>query len=146
MVTPPVCFAAFAAASLSGAKLMETGMIAFRLALAGQLVPFYFALNPGLLLLGSPAQIAGALVRMCIGLYAAGLAFEIFSLTPAGRRTPSRAAVYLRRVVFGAVAILLVFPDLATTLIGTGLFGAFVVAGRARRLGLNEAECSRQVD
>jgi TRAP transporter 4TM/12TM fusion protein len=143
MVTPPVCFAAFAAASLSGAKLMETGMIAFRLALAGQLVPFYFALNPGLLLLGSPAQIAEALIRVCIGLYAAGAAFEIFTVAAAGRRTTSRASVYLRRIVFGAVAILLVFPGLPTTLIGLGLFGTFVLAGRVRRLGLNEAECSR---
>ena len=57
MVTPPVCFAAFAAASLSGAKMMRTGMNAFRLALAGQLVPFYFAYNPGLLLIGSPAAV-----------------------------------------------------------------------------------------
>mgnify|MGYP003309384918 CR=1 FL=1 len=38
MVPPPVCFAAFTAASIAGAHLMKTGVVAFRIALAGQFV------------------------------------------------------------------------------------------------------------
>lgn len=51
-ITPPVALAAFAAAGVSGAKPMQTGMSAFRLASAGFVVPYLFVYNPDLLLRG----------------------------------------------------------------------------------------------
>jgi TRAP transporter 4TM/12TM fusion protein len=126
MVTPPICFAAFTAATLAGADLMKTGVVAFRIALAGQLVPFYFALNPGLLLIGSIADIGIAIVRALAGLFAAGLAFEIFRLWPHDRdATTPRMAIYLRRLMFFAAGIALIFPAILPTLIGA----ACLVAG-----------------
>jgi len=136
MVTPPVCFAAFAAASLSGAKLMETGVTAFRLALAGQLIPFLFAYNPGLLLIGGPVEIVLDVLRAGAALFAAGMAFEIFRATAYQRDAACpRAAIYLRRLSFGLAGALLVFPGPATTLSGIALFGlglaAALLPGRA---------------
>ncbi len=119
MVTPPVCFAAFAAASISGAKMMRTGVIAFRLALAGQLIPFLFAYNPGLLLIGGPVEIAGDILRAMASLYAAGIAFEVFRLTPFARDDAvHRLVVYGRRLVFGCAAACLIFPQTGTTVAG----------------------------
>ncbi len=125
MVTPPVCFAAFAAASISGAKMMQTGVLAFRLALAGQLIPFLFAYNPGLLLIGGPVDVVLDILRALAALFAAGLAFEIFRLTPFERDdTVAKPVIYLRRLILGCAAALLIFPDMPTTLGGAALLAA----------------------
>jgi TRAP-type uncharacterized transport system fused permease subunit len=122
MVTPPVCFAAFAAASLANASMMQTGVQAFRLALAGQLIPFLFAYNPGVLLIGTPAEIASDVVRTLVCLAAAGAAFEIFRLGPyeSDLRAPIML-VYLRRLTLGIGGALLVYPSFQTTAAGTAL-------------------------
>ncbi len=137
MVTPPVCFAAFAAASLANAPMMATGVQAFRLALAGQLIPFLFAYNPGILFIGTPTQITLDVVRALISLAAAGLAFEIFRIgKPGADDLAPTALLLLRRVMFGIGAALLVYPAASTTAaaaaaiaLGTAL--AFAM-GRAR--------------
>lgn len=56
MITPPVCLAAMAAASIAGSDFMQTGRAAIKLAFTGFLVPFLFALCPDLLSLdlGNP--------------------------------------------------------------------------------------------
>jgi TRAP transporter 4TM/12TM fusion protein len=51
MITPPVCLAAIAAASIAGSDFMQTGFAAMKLALTGFLVPFLFVLAPDLLAL-----------------------------------------------------------------------------------------------
>jgi TRAP-type uncharacterized transport system fused permease subunit len=131
MVTPPVCFAAFAAASISGAKMMQTGLLAFRLALAGQIVPFLFAYNPGLLLIGGPLDIILDIIRALATLFAAGLAFELFRLTPYERDAATgRALIYLRRSALGCAAVLLIFPMMLTTLGGAALLAAGVAIAR----------------
>jgi len=128
MVTPPVCFAAFTAASIAGAHLMKTGVVAFRIALAGQFVPFYFALNPGLLLIGSTGEIVLAIVRASVGLFAAGLAFELFRLWSADRDlTLSRIIIYARRLVFFAASIALIFPTPLPTITGVGFLSVGLV-------------------
>jgi TRAP-type uncharacterized transport system fused permease subunit len=50
MVTPPVCLAAYAAAGISGANAMRTGIEAWKLALPGFNVPFFWVFNPSLIL------------------------------------------------------------------------------------------------
>jgi TRAP transporter 4TM/12TM fusion protein len=138
MVTPPICFAAFTAATLAGANLMKTGVVAFRIALAGQLVPFYFALNPGLLLIGSATDVAIAVVRASVGLFAAGLAFEIFRIWPVDRdATLPRLLIYVRRLVFFTAGIALIFPTAMPTIIGAvslllGLLIALLMARMER--------------
>ena len=52
MITPPIAIAAFAAASISGANPMATGVRAFKMGLATYVVPFLFVLHPVLLLQG----------------------------------------------------------------------------------------------
>jgi len=52
-VTPPVALAAYAATGISGGDSFKTGLIAFRLAIAGFIVPYVFCFDNGLILLNS---------------------------------------------------------------------------------------------
>ncbi len=127
MVTPPVCFAAFAAASISGASMMQTGVLAFRLALAGQIIPFLFAYNPGLLLIGGPMEISLDILRALAALFAAGLGFEIFRLTPFERDDDiAKPVIYLRRTMFATAAALLIFPTVYSTVGGCLLLASAI--------------------
>ncbi|MCG8620169.1 MAG: TRAP transporter fused permease subunit, partial [Desulfobacterales bacterium] len=63
-VTPPVCVPAFCAAAIARSKPLQTGFEAFKLAMAGFLIPYVFVYNPALLMQGSPA----AILTVCAGL------------------------------------------------------------------------------
>jgi TRAP transporter 4TM/12TM fusion protein len=76
-LTPPDAVTAFAAANIAGADMFATGIEAFRLGIAGFLVPFAFVFHPELLLKGDWGQIllmssfaavsATALASMVVG-------------------------------------------------------------------------------
>ena len=55
MITPPIALAAFAAATISGADPMRTGLAAVRIGWSAFLLPFVFVAAPGLLLQAGPA-------------------------------------------------------------------------------------------
>jgi TRAP transporter 4TM/12TM fusion protein len=55
-ITPPVALAAFAAAPLAGATPMATGMQAMKIGSIIYFVPFFFLMNPSLVLQGSLAD------------------------------------------------------------------------------------------
>jgi len=57
-LTPPDAVTAFAAANIAGADMFATGIEAFRLGIAGFLVPFAFVYHPELLLRGDWPQVA----------------------------------------------------------------------------------------
>ena len=57
-LTPPDAVTAFAAANIAGSDMFATGIEAFRLGIAGFLVPFAFVYHPELLLKGDWTQIA----------------------------------------------------------------------------------------
>ena len=69
-ITPPVALGAFAAASVAGASPMRTAFEAMRLGSVIYLLPFFFVLDPALLLQGSPQDvvfaIAFALLGVCV--------------------------------------------------------------------------------
>ena len=56
-VTPPVAVAAYTAAGIAEGDSMKTGLVAWRLSLAGFLMPFMFCINPALLGQGSTGEI-----------------------------------------------------------------------------------------
>jgi TRAP transporter 4TM/12TM fusion protein len=74
MVTPPVALAAYAAASMAGAKIMQTGLAAFRFALVGFTLPYMFVLRPELMMLSPDGGMAhwsavlAALVTAVLGI------------------------------------------------------------------------------
>ena len=74
-ITPPVAIASYTAAGISGADAMKTGFVAWRLSLAGFILPFLFAFNPALISQGQPMQIVQAVFTATVGIF--GLACAI---------------------------------------------------------------------
>jgi len=69
-ITPPVCAAVFVAAGIAGSDWVKTAFIACRLGAVAFIIPLMFAYAPALLMIGSPAEIALAVVTATIGVLA----------------------------------------------------------------------------
>jgi TRAP transporter 4TM/12TM fusion protein len=98
MVTPPVALAAYTAAAIANAGIMQTGVAAFRFALVGFALPYAFVLHPELLLLSSDltATIANILIVL-VGIFplSAAIAGHAFAPLNAYQRTLLLAAALL---------------------------------------------------
>lgn len=57
-ITPPVALGAFAAASVAGSPPMRTAVEAMKIGSIIYFIPFFFVLDPSLILIGEPVQIA----------------------------------------------------------------------------------------
>jgi TRAP-type uncharacterized transport system fused permease subunit len=55
-VTPPVCIPAYCAASIAGAKPLQTGFEAFKMAIVAFTIPYIFVFNRALLLKGGVVE------------------------------------------------------------------------------------------
>ena len=69
MITPPVALAAFAAANISKAGVMETGWAACRIGWVKFVLPFMFVLSPTLLTIGAPTSIVYDAMTALLGVY-----------------------------------------------------------------------------
>jgi TRAP transporter 4TM/12TM fusion protein len=119
-LTPPDAITAFAAANLAGSEMMSTGIEAFKLGMAGFLVPFAFVFQPALLLQGTLFEILKA-----FGLTSLGVACLAASLIGC-IWTPLN---WLHRLLFIGASVLLVFPVIGLEIIGIGLaIGLFIWA------------------
>jgi len=110
MVTPPVALAAYTAASISGAGILEASFAAFRFALVGFTLPYMFVYRPELLLLGenlSAGRVAWAVIVALLGVtaFAAGIAGHLFGPTSRSERLLLLAAAALLLVPAGDVAV-----------------------------------------
>lgn len=123
-LTPPDAITAFAAANLAGSEMMTTGIEAFKLGIAGFLIPFAFVFQPALLLQGTLPEILmatglTALGVACLSVFLVGYVWSPLS--------------WLHRFLFGSAAILLVFPTIGLELIGIGLSGGLFVWARIKK-------------
>lgn len=100
MISPPVAIAAFTAASIAGASPMKTAMSSVRVGWIAFVVPFLFVADPGLLMQGTWADIALALVVAIVGTWAiaAGLSGYLVGALTAAERAGA--------VIAGAVILL----------------------------------------
>ncbi|MFZ2099954.1 MAG: TRAP transporter large permease subunit, partial [Oricola sp.] len=121
VITPPVALAAFAAAPIAGAKPMETGIEAVRLAIAGFIIPFIFVYHPDILIIDgfTVGGLAWSLACFLVATWMIATALAGFERT----RLPLWESV-IRLVA--AFAILT--PDLWSSLAG-GAVAAALVAG-----------------
>ncbi|UCB50562.1 MAG: TRAP transporter large permease subunit, partial [Deltaproteobacteria bacterium] len=75
-ITPPVALAAYSAAGLAGSDPNRTGFAAFRMGFAAFVIPFLFAYQSELLLIGSPVSITGFVLMTMVGLTLLVIAIE----------------------------------------------------------------------
>jgi len=79
-LTPPICLAAYTAASIAGSEPMRTAWQAMRLGVAAYIVPFVFAFSPALLLMGSPAEILPTIILAIFGIILIAIGLEGYLL------------------------------------------------------------------
>lgn len=130
-VTPPVALAAFAASGISGGDINKTGYEAFKLALAGFLIPYMFVYSPALL--GIETTFGGILVvaiTAMIGVIALAGAVEGYLLI--------EARLY-QRLILLAAAFTLIKPGGMTDIIGFLLIGIVIVLQLVIRRSINKS-------
>jgi TRAP transporter 4TM/12TM fusion protein len=128
-ITPPVALAAYAAAGMAGADPFRTGNTAFRLGLGKVLVPFVFVFSPSLLLVAKGFNWTDfwiAFIGCIAGITCLAAGITGWLLT--------RTAVW-ERVLLVTAAILLVAPELYSSLLGAVL----VVPVLLRQLAVRRA-------
>ena len=116
-ITPPVCMAAFAAAAISGAHPMLTGLTALRLGLPVFIVPFIMVYHPAMILEGSVWQIIQVALTGLAGSAALAAGLEGYLL---------RTMTFPSRILCVAGGVLLIFGDLTTDLVGVALLSVLV--------------------
>jgi TRAP transporter 4TM/12TM fusion protein len=84
MITPPVCLATYAAASLARADFWRTGWAGMRLGVVAYVVPFIFAFHPALLMRGSAFEVLGAALTAAIGVLFMSIGLAGFLFRPLG--------------------------------------------------------------
>jgi TRAP-type uncharacterized transport system fused permease subunit len=101
MITPPVAFAAYAAANIARTDGWTTGWVACLVGWSTFLLPFLFVLTPSLLMDGSAAAILVNLARVMFGIFLGTAAVVGFALAPLDR---------LGRAIYGLLALAVVLP------------------------------------
>ena len=125
-LTPPVALAAYAGAGISGGNAMKTGFIAIRLAAAGFMVPYVFALDPGLMFIGgSISHNLLLIVTTLVGVLALGAASSGYLL--------DHTKIY-ERVILIISALALIKPGLLTDGIGIILLVVVIILQKLRIL------------
>ena len=128
-LTPPVALAAYAGAGIAGDDPMKTGVTAFKLALAGFLVPYIYVYNPILLFVdATPLPMIQAVITALIGVFLLAMCTIGYYKT----QLP-----WILRIVALVGAIALLDPGTMTDAIGLGVLVSlhFIQTIRAKKQG-----------
>jgi TRAP transporter 4TM/12TM fusion protein len=124
-LTPPVCLAAYAAASLAGANMIQTAFQSMRLGIAAYIVPFIFAYKPALLLMGTPFEVTEACIAALIGVSFIAIGLEGFLFRP---------IQMWKRGIFILGGLILMVPGLLFDAVGLCVvLPVFLMEWRSRR-------------
>lgn len=122
-ITPPVATASFAAASVAKTEPFALGFAAWKIGLAGYILPFMFIYNQELIFVGTPLAIIKVFITSLIGIYALSAAIEGFIYDKIH---------ILGRVLLAVGAILLIDSRLLTDTAGLLLLGFIGVSSYMR--------------
>jgi TRAP transporter 4TM/12TM fusion protein len=118
-VTPPVALAAYAGAGIAGGDSFKTGVQALKLASAGFLIPFIFAMSPELLLIDvTLGQAIAAIISACVGVVAFASAVQDYFISK---------TKFWERALFLVGALMLINPDVTMDAIGLGIVAIPVI-------------------
>jgi TRAP transporter 4TM/12TM fusion protein len=119
-ITPPVALGSITAATLAGSDPMSTGWLSMRLGSAKYIVPFFFALNPALIMVGPVWLVILAVITALIGciLLAASLEGWLYFY---GKISP------FQRIPVFIAGFLLMYPHWYGTIIGAAIIFLFMV-------------------
>jgi TRAP-type uncharacterized transport system fused permease subunit len=126
-LTPPVAIHAYVAAGIAGADPIKTSYKTVRLGIVLAIVPFFFVLQPALIILdSSPVDIFTYLAAALIGIWLLTSGLEGYLLKVGALRA-------WERVLFFIGGFLFAFPDWMLTGVGTGICAVAVGIALARK-------------
>ncbi|MED1644413.1 TRAP transporter permease [Brevibacillus agri] len=123
MITPPVALAAYSAAGIAGSDLSKTGWTSMFLAASSFLIPFAFVMNPAILLIGSSTDMILVPVFTLLGIFA--LSAAVIGYVYADTTMTVRVGLFI-------ASILLIIPEIITSVAGAGLLIAILFHQRQR--------------
>jgi TRAP transporter 4TM/12TM fusion protein len=123
-LTPPVCLAAYAAASLAGASMFKTALQSMKLGIAAYIIPFIFAYRPALLLQGSLFDIVEGAVSAIAGIYVISMGLEGYLF---------RSLSWPKRMIFFCGGGVMIIPGLIFDAVGIAIAIPLVVAEYVKR-------------
>ncbi|MEI9479344.1 MAG: DUF3394 domain-containing protein, partial [Deltaproteobacteria bacterium] len=108
----------YAGAAIANAEPMKTGFMAWKLALAGFILPYVFIYNPSLLMIGTTWEVISTFLTSVIGIVclSASVIGYLYKKTS-----------LLERIVLFAAALLLIKPGWITDLIGLVCLGLVTI-------------------
>jgi TRAP transporter 4TM/12TM fusion protein len=112
MISPPVALTAYAAAGIAQTGPWRVCFTAMRLGIVAYIIPFMFAYNPALLLVGPVSDVVRACITALIG---------VVALSGATMGLLFRAMPPVERILLGGAGIALIFPGIVTDYIGIPL-------------------------
>lgn len=132
-ITPPVALGAFAAATVAGARPMRTGFEAMKLGTIIYFVPFFFVLDPALILKGAPLDVIYIVGKALIGtwLVAAALQGHLVFVGDLALRSALSLPIRLLLAVGGILIVLpgsehIPWPDEVINLTGLAMVAVAV--------------------
>ena len=118
-ITPPVALAAYAGAAIAKANPMKTGINASRLAIAAFIIPYIFAFNPAMLFINTTIpEVILIVVTSIAGMFSISAALEGYLRTHMS---------VIERLVGIVAGLMLIYPGIATDVIGLGAIAAIIV-------------------
>ena len=121
-ITPPVALAAYAGSAISGGSPMKTGVNATRLAIAGFIIPFIFAMSPDMLLINTTwYEVVLITVTSIVGMY--GVTYGLSGFSAYERHGSGKTLGIILRIIAIAGGLLLIYPGYITDIIGVLLVG-----------------------
>ena len=101
---------------------MKTGVNATRLAIAGFIIPFIFALSPDMLVINTTwYEVLLITVTSIVGMY--GVTIGLSGFHPFESHGSARVIGIIERIVAIAGGLLLIYPGIVTDVIGVALVG-----------------------
>lgn len=130
-ITPPVALAAYAGSAIAKSNPMKTGVTATRLAITAFIVPYIFAFNPEMLIIGSDKpwyEIVLLVITALCGIYiiSAGMEGYMYKKMP-----------WWERILALVGGLCMVIPGITTDLVGVALIVLVVIL---QKIGVKKAE------
>ena len=117
-ITPPVALAAYAGSAIAHASPMKTGVNATKLAIAAFIIPYVLALNPAMVFVDTTViEVVSIVITSLVGMFGLSMALEGFF------RGSLNAPLRIAAAVGG---LLLIYPGVATDLVGLLLVGGII--------------------
>ena len=126
-LTPPVCMAVYASAAIAKAPMLKTAWQAMKLAIAGYIVPFIFIYKPAMVFMGSPGQVAVAIIEAVLAVFCLAVAAEGFL---------RKRLTIIERTLYLVTALAFFVPGWASDMVGFVLLATLLLFNyRSKKVG-----------